>query len=498
MVAFAELALSFVFGLTALIIPVASSVSLPERDAGNVVQGTACEQIAMEVSPSSVVYYTGSDEYTKDNYHWAASNNQNSQCSFEPATTKDVGIALRILGQTQAPFGIKSGGHAVNAGFSSTPGVQIALNAFSDIVYNSATQTVTVGMGVVWDDVYTALEQYNMTVVGAKATNIGVGGVVLGGGYSYLTNQYGLSSDNVVALELVLPNGTVTDVTSSTNPDLFFALRGGFNNFGIVTRVTLNTYPQSKVWGGLITYSQDQWEEVSLAIANFGANVTDPKAFVYNSFSYISGVAQVLSILFYDAPTCPDGIFDEFLSIHHLDTDISTRSYISIIQFLDSDITAGLRSVFHWVAMENVTMPVLNTIAKETLLWGSELTPSSAQTLVYGVAVCLPTLYDHATSPTAYPPSRSRGYSFIEMYYGWTDSNSDNTMLNAINASAQNMTQTLTNYGQDIANVAVYPNSAPPDMSLDRMYGNNLPRLQAIKNAVDPDNVMGLAGGWKF
>ncbi|KAG2747521.1 FAD-binding domain-containing protein [Suillus brevipes Sb2] len=495
MVAFADLPLSFLFGLSALTVPVTSSGFL---DAGNVLQSTVCEQIATEVSSSSVVYYTGSSQYTKDNYHWSASSSQASECSFEPATAEDVGIALRILGQTQTPFGIKSGGHAANAGFSSTPGVQIAMYSFSDVVYDSATQTATVGTGLLWDDVYVALEKYSVTVVGAKVTGIGIGGIALGGGYSYLTNQHGLGFDNVVAYELVLPNGTVTDITSSTDPDLFFALRGGFNNFGIVTRVTVKTYPQSQVWGGRISYSLDQWEGASSAIANFWANATDPKASIYNTYNYISGVAEISTILFYDAPTCPEGMFDEFLSVPHIEKDISTRSYVSLVQSLPLNVTSGLRSVFHWVAMEEITVPVLNMIANETLSWGAALTDSSARIISYDVDVYLSTLYDHVDSPTAYPPSRSRGYSFIEVYYGWADSNYDDTMFDAVDASAQHMIQALTDDGQDIANVAVYPNNAPPDMTLERMYGDNLPRLRAIKKAVDPDNVMGLTGGWKF
>ncbi|KAG1884295.1 FAD-binding domain-containing protein [Suillus subluteus] len=495
MVAFADLSLSFLFGLSGLTEPDVSSGSL---DTGNIVRSTVCEQIATNVSSSSIVYYTGSSQYLKDNYHWSASSTQTSQCSFEPATTEDVGIALRILGETQTPFGIKSGGHAANAGFSSTSGVQIAMYSFSDVVYDSAAQTATVGTGLLWDDVYVALEQYNVTVVGAKVSGIGIGGVALGGGYSYLTNQHGLGFDNVVAFELVLPNGTVTDITNSTNPDLFFALRGGFNNFGIVTRVTVKTYPQSLVWGGRVSYVKDQWEAASSAIANYSAKTTDPKASTYHTYNYVSGVAEISCILFYDAPTRPEGIFDEFLSIPHIDQDISTRSYVNLIQSLPLNLTSGLRSVFHWVAMEEVTVPVLNMIANETLFWGAELTDSSARIVSYDVDIYLPTLYEHVDSPTAYPPSRSRGYSFIEVYYGWADSDSDDTMFDAVNASAKHMIEALTDVGQDIANVAVYPNNAPPNTSLERMYGDNVSRLQAIKNAVDPDNVMGLAGGWKF
>jgi hypothetical protein len=123
---------------------------------------------------------------------------------------------------------------------------------------------------------------------------------------------------------------------------------------------------------------------------------------------------------------------------------------------------------------------------------------SSARIVSYDVDIYLPSLYDHVDSPTAYPASRSKGYSFIEVYYGWADSEFDDTVFDVVNASAQHMIDALTQAGQDVADVPVYPNNAPPDTSLERMYGTNVPRLQAIKKAVDPDNVMGLSGGWKF
>ena len=74
-------------------------------------------------------------------------------------------------------------------GFSSTPGVQIAMDSFSDIVYDADAQTATVGLGLIWDDVYSELQKYNVTVIGSKFYGTGVGGVVLGGGKFFSVMQ---------------------------------------------------------------------------------------------------------------------------------------------------------------------------------------------------------------------------------------------------------------------------------------------------------------------
>jgi len=167
-------------------------------------------------------------------------------------------------------FQVKSGGHTVNRGFSSTQGIQIYTEKFTQVTYDAASGTAVIGTGLIWDTVYERLQEYNVVVLGGRVP--GVSGhcnslswegsqsccitdrrrrlctgrrfvPVPGGfsvalytdgsliGYSYKTNQYGLCLDTIVGYTLVLPNGTVTDVTQSTHPDLFWGLKGGFNNF---------------------------------------------------------------------------------------------------------------------------------------------------------------------------------------------------------------------------------------------------------------------------
>lgn len=77
---------------------------------------------------------------------------------------------------------IKGGGHSANPGFSSTEGVHIAMSRFSEVVYDSTAQTATIGAGLVWDDVYEALEPHGVNVVGGRVTGVGVAGFTLGGG----------------------------------------------------------------------------------------------------------------------------------------------------------------------------------------------------------------------------------------------------------------------------------------------------------------------------
>lgn len=109
---------------------------------------------------------------------------------------------MKILGQYRVPFAVKGGGHATNPGFSSTTGVQISMSRFQKVSYHPLSQTVDIGPGLVWDDVYKALEPCNVTVVGARVSVVGVAGYILGGGYGWKSSRYALGMDNVLEYEV--------------------------------------------------------------------------------------------------------------------------------------------------------------------------------------------------------------------------------------------------------------------------------------------------------
>jgi FAD binding domain len=128
--------------------------------------------------------------------------------------------------------------------------------------------SVKVGAGARWFDVYRTLEAEGLMVLGGRVADVGVGGLTLGGGISFYSNQYGWVCDSVISYEIVLPDGKIMEVTQKSAPDLFKALRGaGQTNFGVVTSFTYESFeppnPSGMLWDTIRTYSWDKLDELT-------------------------------------------------------------------------------------------------------------------------------------------------------------------------------------------------------------------------------------------
>ncbi|KAF9244086.1 hypothetical protein BU15DRAFT_59436 [Melanogaster broomeanus] len=498
---------------------------------------STCKKIEAYVSLASEIFYDGHPSYHRGIDHWASSSSQRAMCVFEPGLAEDVAIAvctlLQILGETRTPFAVKGGGHATNPGFSSTLGVHISMTRFSDVAYNSSAQTATIGAGMVWDDVYAALAQHGVVVVGGRVSGVGVAGSTLGGGYSWLTEQYGLAIDNVEEYELVMPNGTVIAVSELSSPELFFGLKGGFNNFGIVTKFTLRTFPQSLVWGGLIIMDDTVFDRLVEAIQDFLENNVDPKAAIIVNYNILLGSKVAFVILFYDGPEPPKGLFDDFMGIEAFQ-DVGTRSYLSLVQSPRISLFSGRRGTFHTIPIIKYPRGFQESIINET--WAS---PSrTATSLHYGTQCGLepyfmsialePFLFldklDSATGSISRgafsPPSARRtGVHPLLLYAAWEDPTMDEQMYDAVRTIMETLKEKLAVATADEVNTLIVQDSGedeatsmptlipPPELygnyamvgtPVEDIYGDNLPRLRKLREEVDPKNVMRLTGGWKF
>jgi FAD/FMN-containing dehydrogenase len=166
------------------------------------------------------------------------------------ASADDVAAVIRFARDHDLPLAIKAGGHN-GGGFGSVDdGVVADLSPLKSITVDPATGRVRVGGGCVWGEVDAATQPHGLAVPAGIISTTGVAGLTLGGGHGYLTRRHGLTIDNLVAAELVLADGSRVTASADEHPDLFWAIRGGGGNFGVVTEFTFQAHPVDSIVGG--------------------------------------------------------------------------------------------------------------------------------------------------------------------------------------------------------------------------------------------------------
>ena len=175
-----------------------------------------------------------------------------------PRDASAVAIALRFAVDTEAPVSVRSGGHSL-AGFGThDSGMVIDLRYLSAVrILDHGTRRVRVGAGATWGAVAGTLQQAGLALTAGDTASVGVGGLVLGGGIGWMVRKHGLSIDNLTGADLVTPDGQLIHADAEHHAGLFWALRGGGGNFGVVVSLDCTAQPVSAVHYGTITYSVD-------------------------------------------------------------------------------------------------------------------------------------------------------------------------------------------------------------------------------------------------
>ncbi|KAF8750061.1 potassium transporter [Rhizoctonia solani] len=208
---------------------------------------------------------------------WAYNAERPARLVTYPRFTTDIFVAISHAYKNSLPIAVRGGGHSCAGTSSSTHGLVIDLSKhFAHVRVDQTNRIAFVGGGAIWKDVDEAAIRYGLAAVGGTVNHTGVGGLTLGGGYGWLTGQYGLACDNIVAATIVIPGAatapgviqpTSTTVSAFSDPDLFFAIRGGGGNFGVVTEFAIKLHPQRRtVWSGTIVYESSVLEELFEAL----------------------------------------------------------------------------------------------------------------------------------------------------------------------------------------------------------------------------------------
>src|SRR5664279_4192492 len=178
------------------------------------------------------------------------------------ADVADVITAVNFGRQNDLLVSIRSGGHNAGGLGVCDDGLVIDLSPIKYVHVDPAARTVRVGSGCTWGDVDHATHAFGLAVPSGIISTTGVGGLTLGGGMGHLTRQYGLTIDNLLAADVVLADGTVVVASADEKSDLFWAIRGGGGNFGVVTSFLFQAYPVSTVCAGPMLWELDQAADI--------------------------------------------------------------------------------------------------------------------------------------------------------------------------------------------------------------------------------------------
>jgi FAD/FMN-containing dehydrogenase len=170
----------------------------------------------------------------------------------KPKTAADVATVIKLVRETGARLAVKSGGHSSTGSSVSDGGVTIDLGDMRAIDVDAAARTAWVEAGATAAEVTAAADAHDLAIGFGDTGSVGVGGITTGGGVGYLVRKYGLTIDNLIGAEIVTADGEVRTIDAATEPDLFWAIRGGGGNFGVVTRFQFRLQQLGEIVGGFL------------------------------------------------------------------------------------------------------------------------------------------------------------------------------------------------------------------------------------------------------
>jgi FAD/FMN-containing dehydrogenase len=262
---------------------------------------TFVDQFAKDTSLAVLSPKDGLFQARQDSY-WSrtAAINVEPKCIVQPKSAQQVSEALKALNQRAEQFAVRSGGHMPGAGSNNIAGgVTIDLGQMDWTRFDAASETVDIGPGSRWLSVYTELQRHGRVVAGGRDGNVGVAGLLLGGGISYFTARHGFGCDNVIAYEVVLADGRIVTADAENHVDFFRALKGGCCNFGIVTNFRMRTFRCGKAWGGITFYPKEAAPQAITALVHFTDRIeSDPDSNLLCFFAY-AGKSSAVVVLQY-------------------------------------------------------------------------------------------------------------------------------------------------------------------------------------------------------
>ena len=206
---------------------------------------------------------------------WNANVDRRPALIVRATGAADVQQAVNFARTNHLALALRGGGHSAPGYGTNDGGLVLDLSAMKGIRVDPGARTVRAEGGVLWRELDHETQAFGLATTGGTVSNTGIAGLTLGGGLGWLMGKHGLTIDNLISVDVVTADGQLRKASATDNPDLFWALRGGGGNFGVVTSFEYRLHPVTQVLGGLVLYPLDQAREVLRFYRDFCQTLPD-------------------------------------------------------------------------------------------------------------------------------------------------------------------------------------------------------------------------------
>ena len=391
-------------------------------------------------------------------------------------TTQDVAHAITFARTHDLPLAVRAGGHNAAGLALNNHGLVVDLSHMKNIEIDPVRRVARAQPGLTIREFTAALQPYGLLTPTGTCGGTGIAGSTLGGGIGWLTGKYGLAVDNVLSFELVTADGRVLNVSAVENADLFWSLRGGGGNFGIVTRFEYRLHPVGKVLAGAVFHPLSNGEAVMRFYRDFSGNAPD-EVIAYCALTTIPGIGPAISLsVCYcgDDPAEGERLLAPMRQFGPPLVDlIRLMDYTDLIAMLDPTAPDGRHYADTAYGIKNLTDAALDAI----LASARESTSPFNSIVIHHVNGAGTRVAPDATAFALREPH----YAIVNGA-GWEEG-SALPHRDWANAALARM--------QPFIDIALYVNfmGVGRESDIRATYKANYARLVALKNKFDPENV---------
>ncbi len=420
----------------------------------------------------------GSTEYETARRVWNVMIDHHPALIAQCLTDEDVVAAVNVAREQGALLSIKAGGHGVSGKAVCDDGLVIDLSLMKEITVDPEARRARAQPGVLWGEFDAATLQHGLAITGGTDSTTGIAGLTLGGGHGWLEGTLGLSIDSLLSVDVVTADGVLRHASETEEPDLFWAMRGAGANFGVVTSFEFKLHPFSgTVLGGMIIYPRAMLRDVLKLYREF--KKTEPDELItYAAMLTLPGGPPVVAFI-----PCYNGDLQageeaiaplRALGEPMIDT-VAPMPYSAMQQLLEAGILPNLQN--YWKSGLGIE---ISDGAIEVLADFLPRVPSPMTVIAF---VDFHGASRRVSSTATANPFRDASYELVMlgMWEDPADADQNITWLRELFSAVEPHLLDAT-----------YVNSLDGDEGISgvrRAYGENYPRLAALKKRYDPANL---------